>query len=314
VADPQMVGIIGPTCSGAAASAMKVVSEAGLVIISGSSSAPSLTSVGGEPGPDWQPGFLRTAQNDALSGQAAATFAFQVLGVTAAATLNDGDPYTRGLADTFEGAFTDLGGQVVLTKRLSNRWMMNASFTYSDWRRYYEGEYLGTMYDLLYPSMFYGLSNQEYFDGGVMAPESGGSGERYIFSNTRWIFKLSGLYQLPYGFNISGSVNAREGYVNPTYLQVFMPGIGYEDLFGSPDGGGKYGDERLPNFWVINLRLEKVFNISESSTVTLAADVFNLTNSAHVLKQERRIDADNFGQAQQILSPRVFRFGIRFSF
>jgi branched-chain amino acid transport system substrate-binding protein len=114
VADPQMVGIIGPSCSGAAASAMKVVSEAGLVMISSSSTAPSLTSVGGEPGPDWQPGFLRTAQNDALSGRAAATFAFQQLGVRKAATLNDGDPYTRGLADTFEQAFTELGGEIVL--------------------------------------------------------------------------------------------------------------------------------------------------------------------------------------------------------
>jgi branched-chain amino acid transport system substrate-binding protein len=113
-ADPHMLGIVGPTCSGAAASAMNVVSEAGLVMISGSSSAPSLTSVGGERGSDWQPGFLRTAQNDALSGRAAATFAFEVLGVTKAATINDGDPYTRGLTDTFEGAFTERGGQVVL--------------------------------------------------------------------------------------------------------------------------------------------------------------------------------------------------------
>ncbi len=114
VADPQIVGIIGPTCSGAAASAIKVVSEAGLVMISGSSSAPSLTAVGGEPGADWGPGFLRTAQNDALSGRAAATFASEQLGVTQAATINDGDPYTRGLTDTFEGVFTELGGQVVL--------------------------------------------------------------------------------------------------------------------------------------------------------------------------------------------------------
>jgi branched-chain amino acid transport system substrate-binding protein len=70
--------------------------------------------VGGERGPDWQPGFLRTAQNDALSGRAAAAFAFQVLGVTKAATVNDGDPYTQGLADVFEQAFTELGGEVVL--------------------------------------------------------------------------------------------------------------------------------------------------------------------------------------------------------
>jgi branched-chain amino acid transport system substrate-binding protein len=113
-ADPQTVGIIGPSCSGAAATAMKVVSEAGLVMISGSSSAPSLTSAGGERSPAWQPGFFRTAQNDALVGRAAATFAFQQLGVTRAATINDGDPYTRGLTDTFERAFTELGGEVVL--------------------------------------------------------------------------------------------------------------------------------------------------------------------------------------------------------
>ena len=114
VADPRIVGIIGPTCSGAAASAMKILSEAGLVMISGSSTAPSLTSLGGEPGSDWQPGFFRTAQNDALSGQVAATFAFQQLGVRKAATLDDGDPYTQGLADTFSRSFTELGGEVML--------------------------------------------------------------------------------------------------------------------------------------------------------------------------------------------------------
>jgi branched-chain amino acid transport system substrate-binding protein len=113
-AAPQVVGILGPSCSGAATSAMKVVSEAGLVMISGSSTAPSLTSVGGEPGPDWQPGFLRTAQNDALAGRAAATFTFEKLGIVKAATIDDGDPYTRGLSDTFRAAFAELGGEIVL--------------------------------------------------------------------------------------------------------------------------------------------------------------------------------------------------------
>ncbi len=113
-ADPQIVGIVGPSCSGAAATAINIVSEAGLVMISGSSTAPSLTSVGGERGSDWQPGFLRTAQNDAVAGRTAAIFAFQVLGKRRAATINVGDAYTRGLTDTFRQAFTELGGQVVL--------------------------------------------------------------------------------------------------------------------------------------------------------------------------------------------------------
>ena len=114
VADPQIVGIVGPTCSGEAVTAIQIVSEAGLVMISGSSTAPSLTAAGGVRGLDWQPGFLRTAQNDALAGRAAAIFAFQELGKTKAATINGGDPYTRGLTDTFRQAFVELGGQVVL--------------------------------------------------------------------------------------------------------------------------------------------------------------------------------------------------------
>jgi branched-chain amino acid transport system substrate-binding protein len=113
-ADPQVVGVVGPTCSGAAASAIEVLSEAGLVMISGSSSSPSLTSVGGQPGADWRSGFYRTAQNDALSGRAAALFAIQQLGKRRAATLDDGDPYTRGLAETFQAAFAELGGEIVL--------------------------------------------------------------------------------------------------------------------------------------------------------------------------------------------------------
>jgi branched-chain amino acid transport system substrate-binding protein len=113
-ADPLIVGILGPSCSGAAETASKVVSEAGLVMLSGSSTAPSLTSADGEQGLHWQPGFLRTAQNDALSGRAAATFASEVLGVTMAATIDDGDPYTQGLAHNFQQRFTELGGEVVL--------------------------------------------------------------------------------------------------------------------------------------------------------------------------------------------------------
>jgi branched-chain amino acid transport system substrate-binding protein len=113
-ADPQIVGIVGPTCSGAAATAIEVVSKVGLVMISSSSSSPSLTSVGGERGTYWQPGFFRTAQNDSLSGRVAAIFAFEVLGVSRAATIDDGSPYTRGLTDTFKQAFAELGGQVVL--------------------------------------------------------------------------------------------------------------------------------------------------------------------------------------------------------
>jgi hypothetical protein len=207
-----------------------------------------------------------------------------------------------------------LGAALVLTKRLSNKWMLNGSFTYSDWRRYYKDEYLGIIDDVEGDDVIVGLNNQDYYEGGVVAPESSGSGVRGIFVNSRWQFKLSGMYQLPLGVNFSGVFSAREGYVKPTHVLVQMPGIGSEELFGNPDGGGKFGDQRLPAFWVLNLRLEKVFSVSDTSSVTVSADAFNITNSSQSLKKETRITADDFDQDLRILNPRIFRFGVRFNF
>jgi hypothetical protein len=209
-----------------------------------------------------------------------------------------------------------LGAQIVMNKRLSNGWMMGGSFTYADWRRHWEGEYLGQLHDVFDEWMDYGLNNQAYFDGGVVAPETSGSGMQDIFVNSRWNFKLSGLIQLPLGFDFSGVITAREGYVKPNYVMVDAPGqgLGSIELYGREDGTGKFGDDRLPAFWMINLRLEKTFDVSESSTVTIAADAFNLTNSAHALQQETQITSPNFGRDLRILNPRIFRLGIRFNF
>lgn len=114
-ADREIVGVIGTTCSGAARGAGKVLSKAGLVMISGSNTSPSLTAIGGVRGADWQLGYFRTAHNDADQGRAAAAFAYQALGAQKAATIDDGDPYSKGLARVFRQAFAELGGEVVLT-------------------------------------------------------------------------------------------------------------------------------------------------------------------------------------------------------
>jgi hypothetical protein len=179
--------------------------------------------------------------------------------------------------------------------------MMDSSVTLSDWKQYYKGDFIDPQ-------------NIEYFDGGVVAPGSGGSGLTGIFVNSRWMFKLSGLYQLPYGINVSGTFVAREGYILRTDVLATRPGIGNASVYGSPDGGGMFGDERLPNFWLLNFRLEKIFKTGERSYVALSVDGFNLTNSAHALKQQTRMTAANFGEDMRILNPRVFRIGIRFNF
>ena len=113
VADEDVVGVIGTSCSGAAAAAAPLISEAGMVMISGSNTSPSLTSdLAGTAGSNNYPGYYRTAHNDLYQGAAAAGFAVDVLGVTTAAAIHDGDPYTQGLAQAFADAFEALGGTI----------------------------------------------------------------------------------------------------------------------------------------------------------------------------------------------------------
>jgi len=114
IAEPQTIAIFGTTCSGAAVSASKAMSAAGLTMISGNNSAPFLTSIAGQAAPYWQAGYFRTAANEEYAGEAAAGYAFQKLGLRRAATIHDNDIYTRGLVESFHRAFTALGGEIVL--------------------------------------------------------------------------------------------------------------------------------------------------------------------------------------------------------
>lgn len=114
VADPQIMATLGTSCSGAAITASKVISDAGLVMVSGLNTAPSLTVVDGQSGAHSQPGYFRSISNDETMIQAEAAFIYQELGVTKMATIDDGDLFTRSHAEALKRAFTKMGGEVVL--------------------------------------------------------------------------------------------------------------------------------------------------------------------------------------------------------
>jgi branched-chain amino acid transport system substrate-binding protein len=113
-ANPDIVASIGTSCSGAAVPSAPVYSEAGIIMISGSNTAPFLTTQEGQEGDSWVAGYFRTAHNDEVQGTAAATFAYEELGARQAASIHDGDPYTQGLTSVFNSAFEELGGEIVV--------------------------------------------------------------------------------------------------------------------------------------------------------------------------------------------------------
>jgi len=191
--------------------------------------------------------------------------------------------------------------EIVIKKRLSNKWMFDGSFTYMDWKTYTKGD-------------TYNLNSYDYWEGGVVAPQSGGSGIADVFVNSRWMFKMAGLYQFPYGINASFTFLGREGYITPQYVRQSVPRVGTISLYGNRGGGGKFGDVRLPNFFELNFRVEKTFNVMESATVTLSADAFNALNSNLSLSKIGLLSSSQYGITKRIVNPRVFRFGVRFNF
>ena len=119
VADPQVIGVIGTSCSGAAVAASPVISAAGLVMISPSNTSPLLTSdLAGNANPNYHPGYFRVSVNDLYQARAVADFAYNELGLQRMVSLNDGDPYTTALVSAFGDAFSAIGGEVAVSAQI----------------------------------------------------------------------------------------------------------------------------------------------------------------------------------------------------
>jgi hypothetical protein len=210
-------------------------------------------------------------------------------------TNYDSDTYQRYMAVVLQ-----------FSKKFSEKWMFDASFTYADWVDFHNQEDYGFYDDAG------DLTNYDYFNEGVVAPAvSGSSGLSGIYVNARWQVKMSGLYQLPWGLNVTGVFQAREGYVLPYHESLYRSGIGWTNMYKS---GEKFGDNRLATFWMLSLGLEKTFKISETATATLFVDGYNITNNSTTLLVETDYAADNFDQPLRILNPGIFQFGVRVSF
>jgi branched-chain amino acid transport system substrate-binding protein len=107
-ADTSLIGVIGTNCSSAGEPASRIASDAGMVLISPSNTAPSLTN----PGLAWNPGYLRSCHNDNVQGAAMAKYVYEELGLRTAATIHDGSPYADQLQQVFAQTFTDMGGTI----------------------------------------------------------------------------------------------------------------------------------------------------------------------------------------------------------
>jgi len=192
------------------------------------------------------------------------------------------------------------GFELSLHKRLSNRWMARAAFSLNDWR-----ENVG-------PGAIQSPTRHDWDpldDGGQVVIRSAGSG-KIFYSNARWQVNMSGLVQLGKGFDLAANVFGRQGYPNPVYQSLSS---GFDGTLRVLADGVSIDDNRFKSIWNVDVRLAKAITVGNTN-VMLSAEAFNVLNSAAELKRLNQADSSSFGRLDEILAPRIIRFGVRLTF
>jgi len=235
-------------------------------------------------------------------------------------TLPDGSPYSvqtfvgdpvkfaasgGGFVETTAaGYYTDYNGvEFGLNKRLSNRWMSRVSFAVNNAREHFDN--VAGRYDTNGNPTPTGA--EPLVGGGQFAPQlNGGSGSYYL--NAKWQLNASGMYEAPYGVQLSANVFGREGY---PFVIVRSTSIGAapntETL--SVLTTSKVDAFRYDDIWDADMRVAKEFRL-QHTRVRVMADVFNLLNANTALVRVNNITSTTFNVITQNMTPRILRFGV----
>jgi hypothetical protein len=246
---------------------------------------------GVDPGPD---GVVGTADDG--------TYSYYDRTVPGTQILITNDPTSL---QTYKGL------ELTATKRFSNRWTMLMGYTYSH----------TTLKDLSLGTSSSNPSPNDLLNatGPINAIASTGSSDR------PQQFKLTGSYILPYDIALGANVRIQSG--PPITRQIAAPLSfgGSATVYVEPQGS-----HRLDALKTIDLRLGKIFQMGQNHTLEADMDIFNLTNAntgweAYSLTGRLNVhpggdpsapvnNIQQFMTPDQILAPRIIRFGVSYRF
>jgi hypothetical protein len=209
------------------------------------------------------------------------------------------------------------GLDFVFTKRYSNKWMASGSVTYQWQKAHYNLNYWGN------PSDLWAYQNEPY--NYSLGGASGKIGQpAYVL----WMGKFQGMYSLPWDINVSVNFTARQGWVNPitfTLQNNNWPNSRSRSFEFPISKTSKR--ERLPVMAYGNVKVEKMLRLGDGGKIYLSADAFNVLDSLIANRQYARFygvfylhnntyaqTSATQGLINEVLNPRIFRFGIRFEF
>ncbi len=219
-------------------------------------------------------------------------------------TLRSGLDYFGGsVIDNSERSIEYSGVALGFTKRLANRWMARGYFNYGEPKWDVPTSFLAQVD----PTDGVGGGDN---DGALFAEQSGGSGNKGdVFLQSTWSANLNGMYQFPW-FDVAVNIFAREGYPLP-YFRSVTPSDGVSRSVTTT--GGVIDAIRTEDVLTVDLSLSKEFRASDNFSLTFQLDAFNLFDEQYVLQRERNLSSSRANHLDEVLSPRIYRAGVRLS-
>jgi hypothetical protein len=202
------------------------------------------------------------------------------------------NPALRGRFDVLWDNYDELDGNfngvdMTFNKRLSNRWMVMGGLSLG---KNQVDTYGGS--DLNNPnSVFrYGLDSRD-------VPVS---------------FKLSGIYELPYGVTLGGTFQHFTGFPEPATVSVGGDTVSLTQVTQSVRVE-EVGTTRLPDNDMADLSVRKTFTLRNGVTFAPALEVFNLTNANTIQTRLTQL-GPTYQRVTSIQFPRMWRFGFNVKF
>lgn len=180
------------------------------------------------------------------------------------------------------------GFELIANKRLSNNWQFVGSLVISEM-------------EVIQPTPDTGAS------GLFQNPNSliNARGEDPLNQTVQ--FKLQGTYLAPYGIVLSGFYRFGSGLPFTRQLVVLGLPQGPFTVLAEPRGS-----RETDNINLVDLRVEKAFEISDGVRLGLLLDVFNLLNASTVIQEGSRTGVD-LGVPRAVRNPLIARLGVRLS-
>ena len=127
-------------------------------------------------------------------------------------------------------------------------------------------------------------------------------------ATTNWGARLLARYTLPYDVGLSANVRHQSGWPYAPIQRVDIPGTGTNQPIFLTD----LSENRSENVTIVDLRLDKAFDLGASGRVSLMLDLYNLFNSNAVTNFSLRT-GDN-ERVIAALDPLAMKLGVRYQF